>query len=190
MLVRLKTVVLIKEPIHLASWVSVFDYVLRMVQRELSSDPRCILVSAEIKLPLPQNMKLQMSVASQTGRYEKQTQVSKAAHTQSRMTGQSFIYREISFWSVRLRRKNICQTEQNEKIQLDPVLDHSQHGGRNTIASRCIGGGKAWKVLNVRAVILVCSGTPYLVHNRLTEVNFLPQQDHNPKRSSKLCKSH
>lgn len=42
-----------------------------------------------------------------------------------------------------MTQKETEQTEQNEKIQLDAVLDHSQHGGRNTIASRCIGGDKA-----------------------------------------------
>lgn len=139
MLVRLTTVVLIKEPMHLASWVSVFDYVLRMVQRELSPDPhQCILVSAEIKLPLPQNMKLQMNVASQTGCYEKQQN-----NTHSKQDDWAKYYIQGNLILKWLRRKSICQTEQNEKIQLDAVLDHSQHGGRNTIASRCIGGGKA-----------------------------------------------
>lgn len=157
MLVRLKTVVLIKESMHLASWVSVFDYVLRMVQRELSSDPhQCILASAEIKLPLPQNMKLQMNVASHL------------AFEVYDSEGRAF---------VKLNKMKRCSL----------MLCLTTRGASVVVKQQIFTG---WKVLNMTAVILVCSDTPHLVHNRLTEVSFLPQQDHNPKRSSKLCKSH
>jgi hypothetical protein len=71
-----------------------------------------------------------------------------------------------------------------------------KHGGGNGMVWGCFGGGKVGDMYRVKGIskkegyhsILQCYAIPCGRH--LIGANFLPQQDNDPKHSSKLCNNY
>ena len=71
-----------------------------------------------------------------------------------------------------------------------------KHGGGNVMVWECFGGGKVGDLYRVKGILKKEGYHSILQRHsipcgrRLIEANFLPQQDNDPKHSSKLCKNY